>query len=112
MPTPELLTFKASYEYRANGQRVRASDITYIAENEIEAARSFERFWDNRQREVPEWFGELLAVKIYQVTIRPIAEDGSYQNRNSLFNFEWKCDMGWTYDDRVNYLIAQKERRK
>lgn len=103
--------YLTTFEYRAP-ESARGMDIHYRASDTTEAARAAWRFYESRRSMVPEFFGTLLCVKIYGFTVREIDEKGNYLSRSTMCLFEWKCDMGWTYEDRVGYLEAQLERSR
>jgi hypothetical protein len=107
--TDAFLAFEASYEHKRNGQTT-GSKLVYTADNIVDAAKGFMRFWENRHAMIPEFFEQLYAVKIHIIMIGPINDFGVLTHNRSILNFEWKCDMGWTYDQRVSYLDEQIKR--
>ena len=52
------------------------------------------RWARNRQRNLPECFGVLLYVKVYEFQPMPIFENGQYELPHRGFGSEWKCDCG------------------
>lgn len=52
------------------------------------------RWARNRQRAMPDYFGPLLFVKVYEFQPEPIAKNGQYELPHRGFGSEWKCDCG------------------
>lgn len=103
--------YRASIEYRAP-ESVRVMDLDFKARDLPEAARAVKRFYDSRLELLPDFFGRLLCVKIYGFTVDEIDEKGNYLSRLTMCLFEWKCDMGWTYDERVDLTQSRLDQYK
>ena len=68
-----------SIHYRALGEDAVTSAVAWV---------------ENRQRELPDHFGKLLALKVFAFSPMPISEDGSLEASTSFWHYEWKCDHG------------------
>jgi hypothetical protein len=83
--------FQARFEYRDGTGRVRDLTVTYTAETAFDAIAAAIRVWVSRQT-APEFFQQLLCVKICEVRFGPIDEDGALFNGASFPFLEWKID--------------------
>lgn len=87
-----------------------STEIHIKAKDLPTAARDVWRFYESRKKIMPELFGKLLCVKIYGFTVGEIDSKGNYMSRITMCMFEWKCDMGWTYEQRIDRAQAWLER--
>jgi len=95
--------YEAIYEYRNHDGGVHSTDIIYTADDAKEAVRAAGRFWDGRQRNVPDHFGKVICVKVHPRTLGPIGDDGQLHNGRGLFGYEWKIDTaGMMLADHIN----------
>lgn len=95
MADEKVSTYVAVLEYRGMDRSefgCAKMDIEFIAPTPSEAILAALRFWQNRRRQLPEWFDTLLCMKIYVHYVGPIADDGMLQTRKSMHFFEYKYD--------------------
>ena len=105
-------TFKASYEYLEANNTVHTIDIVYLADTPVEAMNASVRFWEGRNKAMPEYFHEALCVTVYPYVIAPISTDGRIQGGIGMRLFEWKCDNfgGHTLQEFVQYMTQKLAR--
>jgi hypothetical protein len=92
------MTYKTVFEfhnpdtprYPSNKATAHDSNIIFNAQNDEEAVLSSLRFFNLRQKNVPEYFGELLSIQVYQYKICPISNKGDLDTHISQLAFNWK----------------------
>lgn len=90
----------------------KSIDVKFMAPGPEHAVRAAVRFWEGRQRNMPEHLGNLYCIKVASYLIGPIAEDGSLTNPGNFDFFEYKRDTaGLPLADYVEYRCAQLEER-
>jgi hypothetical protein len=104
--------YHAEIEHRSGAYPgVTTSRIDFKADSVSDAARAVKRYSENRRYNVPEFFGEVLCVKIYPRSLGEIDADGYLMTRLGMHLFEWKIDMGWTYEQRVDRAEGFEKKR-
>lgn len=101
--------YLANIEYMS-GDSAGGTELRFRAPDLPSAARGVMRFYEKRASTIPEFFGRLLCVKIYGFVVGEIDADGNYLSRPTMCLFEWKCDGGWTYEQRVDMARRWLER--
>lgn len=101
-------TFTASYEYRDGEGQVVGTTINFRDRGPDLAIRSSVRWWNARHEAAPEWFAELLCIKLGFLNIGPIDETGRLSPPYGGTFFEYKCDTaGAPLDDYVENRILR-----
>lgn len=95
--------YRANYEH-ASKPFAQGGDIDFQAEDDREAARAFLRWFEARQRHVPEHYQTLLAVKLKRLFPGTIDAEGNLGTAGNWPFFEWKIDCGWTYEQRIERI--------
>lgn len=100
------MNYSARYEFRndycKNGH-CKGEVIYYEALNAKDAAESFLRWYKNRQRNVNDYFGELLSVRILTLQIERVDELGRLNLPERVCVCNWKIDniAGLTFEQWV-----------
>lgn len=81
--------------------------VRFTAISRTQAVADAIRFWSDRQKTLPEYFKELLAIKVSLDRIGPIDGDGRTTTTSSQF-FEWKCD----FPASIEGYLAEFERKE
>ena len=87
----EMPIWNAVCSFAYKGEDEEGYSIHYRALVE-DAVTSAVAWVENRQRELPDHFGKLLALKVFAFSPMPISEDGSLEASTSFWRYEWKCD--------------------
>lgn len=91
-------TYEAIYQCADAEGQTRQGFILFSAIDFDDAALSFDRWWKNRIKNVPEIFAILYAVTIYQIQPKAIEDDGYLPPyRHQFSNIEWKYDYGYPF---------------
>ena len=100
----DLATWRADCFFAERGEDGRTYEkchtIYYLASATAAVAEAV-AWIENRQREVPEWFGMLLALKVYAFTPSRIGTTGQYTGPTGFCRFAWKCDQGKVLPQRI-----------
>lgn len=109
--TEIINTYAAYYDFVNADHEGRSIDIKFVAPGPDHAVRAAIRFWEGRQRNMPEHFCSLYSIKVANYLIGPIAEDGSLTNPGNFDFFEYKADTaGLPLAEYVEYRCSQIER--
>jgi hypothetical protein len=74
-----------------------STKILYEADDAKAAIHDAKAWFDNRHRAIPEHFGTLHCVKIYEFIPQRLDHDGYLPPATGMFGYEWKCDWGRPY---------------
>ena len=105
------MIYRAHYSFRSDTTTPlteEQSSIQYEADSQEKAVQAFVRWWNNRHSAVPEYFREIFAVKIYQITIQRIKADGYLPSSTSIVLFEWKYD--WPNAEKLLNFQAHSQK--
>lgn len=92
--------YRASMEFRhENGAGFH--EIVFSADDEKDAIQSVGRWILNRQKNVPEVFGEILSVKVSICIISTIRPDGYLVGDRYHSFFQWKYDDEKTLEEAI-----------
>lgn len=94
-----------SFADTANGER--SHDVIFLARHSREAALNVWEWVKWRRHHVPEAFGEVYCVKLYDLNPQPLVA-GQYMPAKGSVLFEWKCDWGVTYEMQVESRLPRK----
>jgi len=89
-----MINYSADYEFKSSTCKQRCNGgVTYFkAYNIVEAVLDFDRWFKNRHTNVPDFFEELLSVKIREFKPNKIEPNGYLQLPYAGVSFEWKHD--------------------
>lgn len=112
-PADPVHCYSAVFEFLRDDKQVRTTDIDFTATNRSEAIRAAARFWDGRNKALPEHYHRLLCYKVYGKTIAEIGAAGEYRSMNGFNFFEYKVDTaGLPLADYIEYRCRELEQRK
>jgi len=104
-----VLAYKASYEYLTADNTVQTLNTVYLAATPAAAMDASVRFWEGRNKAMPEWFHEALCVTVYPYEIGEISANGALLGGIGFRLFEWKCDNfgGHTLREFASYMAQR-----
>lgn len=102
--------YRADLEYIDPAAGAKSMVIDFQAKSVSDAAEGVMRFFKGREMQIPEFFGRCVCVKIYPRTLGEIDDKGNLLTRMTMHLFEWKIDMGWTYEQRVDRAKELEDR--
>ena len=92
------MLFQANIYFGGKDVRGETSHgITFEADDMNAAKADAKRWFDNRNRNLPDYFGTLFCVKIYQFTPQRVDADGYLPPDTGMCGYEWKYDWGKPY---------------
>lgn len=94
-----MRSYKAYIYYTDTFARAheRCSEIIFQSPSDKHAVDDVKRWFDNRHKNLPEFFARLLCVKLYHFAVPIMRDDGYLDMATGLYFYEWKYDWGYLY---------------
>lgn len=101
--------YEAEFEFRTGTSMSHVSTLRVQFTSMTKKASVVDayRFWNGRNQNVPNFFHELLCMKVYTKRIGPIGNDGSATNGNGMQFFEWKVDFPGTIQEYMDEFASK-----
>jgi len=97
------MIFQALLSYLHPGNTERQFDIIFDSESATSAVSDVHRWAEDRERCLPDVFGNLLAVKIAEYPIGKVEADGSLRTGMCWPFYEWKVDFPYPFDGDIKH---------
>ncbi len=88
----------------------KKSIIRFLANSKDDALEQVFKWIANRQKELPDCFGECCCVKISPFYVSRIGDEGHLQPTRSFTFYEWKYDLGRPPPFPINLDYLQRQR--